>query len=154
MVWTSNSCQHFNRYWYVRYMYQMMFQVLVTSIGKFRNPVVLKTIVIFSVSGQHHDHTTKQIGIHLFFFILINLFCSNTTCYLNRGEVLSENAVQRMVWKGHECVDLWNAQYVTKLNIVGIQASKKLVKLQKWVKSLPIEKCENLDHIYILIYIL
>lgn len=74
------------------------------------------------------------------------------TCYLNRGEVLSENAVQRMVWKSHECVDLWNAQYVTKLNIVGIQASKKLVKLQKWVKSVPIEKCENLDHIYINLY--
>lgn len=33
-----------------------------------------------------------------------------------------------MVWKGHECVDLWNAEYVTTLNIVGIQTSKKLMK--------------------------
>lgn len=112
----------------------------------------LNTTAISSVSGQHHDHTTKQIGVHLFFFISINLFCSNTTYYLYRGETLVRkccpaNGLKRSWMCGFvECWICNNTKHCWYSNFQEIN--------EKWVKSVPSEKCENQGHIYVLIYIL
>lgn len=110
-------------------------QVLVNCLGKVRNPVWYRPVLkhncylfcLWTTSWPHNktDRSSSRF-LHINQLVLFKHYIVPVICI--EGKLLSENAVQPMVWKGHECVDLWNAEYVTTPNIVGIQTSKKLIK--------------------------